>query len=121
MYSLRMIFNQVPKSLNISLRTHYHQYNKQKKMWNDLVLLNARMVGLPNCPLEKAKLKIIRYNYRMLDYDGLVGSLKPVVDGLTNANIIKDDSWGVLGQWEVCQVFKPKKEGQMLEVLVHQV
>lgn len=91
-------------------------------MWNDLVLLNARQMRvIPNAPLDRARLKITRYNYRMLDYDGLVGSLKPVVDGLTNAKIIKDDSWGVLGQWEVCQVFKPKSEGPLLEIILQQV
>lgn len=116
-YSIHLQFTQIPKSLNKALRTHYHKYNKQKKEWNDLVYLLTRS-NLPHSPLTKAKLKIVRHYYRTLDYDGLVGSLKPVVDGLTNAGIIKDDSWGVLGAWDVTQEFRPKKDGPLLDIYV---
>ena len=54
----------------------------------------------------------------MLDFDGLVGSVKPVIDGLTRAGVIKDDSWGVVGAWQVDQVFRPKKEGPRIEIIV---
>lgn len=121
MYKLELKINQLPRSLNKSLRTHYHQYNKLKKQWHDIMIIESRFKGLPNTPLTKAKLKIVRHNFRMLDYDGLVGSLKPVVDGLIEAKVIKDDSWGVLGQWEVNQVFRSKKDGPLLEIEVIQI
>lgn len=72
----------------------------------------------PRQPLPTARLTITRHAHRMLDYDGLVGSLKPVVDALVSCGVIQDDSWGVTGPWTINQVFKPKSEGQLLEILV---
>lgn len=73
---------------------------------------------LPPRPLEKAQITLVRYSHRMLDFDGLVGSMKPVVDGLVTAGVLKDDSFGVTGPWAVNQRFRPKNEGPLLEVLV---
>jgi hypothetical protein len=75
----------------------------------------------PTSPLTKAKLTIVRHYYRTLDYDGLVGSMKPVVDGLIHAGVISDDSWGVLGQWDVSQKFRPKKLGPLLEINIREL
>lgn len=120
MYSLKLEIDQLPKALNKALRTHYHQLNKEKKRWHELMIL-LTLRNRPVTPLTFGKLRIIRHSYRMLDYDGFVGSLKPVVDGLIHAQIIKDDSWGVLGAWEVDQCFRPKKEGPLLEIEVKEV
>lgn len=57
----------------------------------------------------------------MLDYDGLVGSMKPVVDALVTCGILKDDSYKVTGPWDVTQSFRPKKSGELLEVFVTEV
>ncbi len=57
----------------------------------------------------------------MLDFDGLVGSLKPVVDALVTAGILLDDRWSVLGAWSVDQKFREKKAGPMLEILVQEL
>jgi len=72
----------------------------------------------PIKPLEKAKIDIVRYSHRTLDYDGLVGSMKPVVDALVSCGVLKDDSWKVTGQWNVNQRFRPKKDGPLLEIMV---
>jgi hypothetical protein len=120
MYRLSLDIDHLPKALNKSLRTHYHQLNKEKKRWHELIIL-LTLRNRPASPLPKANLKITRHYYRSLDYDGLVGSLKPVVDGLIHAQIIKDDSWGVLGAWEVDQQFRPKKHGPLLEIEVTEV
>jgi hypothetical protein len=57
----------------------------------------------------------------MLDYDGLVGSLKPVVDALVSAGIVLDDRWSVLGAWRVDQRFRPKKQGPLLEIQIEEL
>jgi hypothetical protein len=45
----------------------------------------------------------------MLDFDGVVGSCKPVVDALVYAGVLKDDSWNVVGAWKVDQVSGPRR------------
>lgn len=72
----------------------------------------------PHEPLSRAQLSITRHFYRTLDFDGLVGSFKPVVDGLIHAGVIVDDNWRVLGAWQCDQQFRPKKEGPRLEVTI---
>lgn len=54
----------------------------------------------------------------MLDFDGLVGSMKPVVDALKRCGVLADDSWAVTGAWNVTQKYRPKSEGVLLEILV---
>jgi hypothetical protein len=77
--------------------------------------------AIPLSPLAKAHIRLIRHSHRTLDFDGLVGSLKPVVDSLVSAGVILDDRWSVLGKWDVDQVFRPKKEGNLLEIYVSEV
>jgi hypothetical protein len=96
---------------------HWAKRHKENKAW-DMMIACAVRDKLPNNPLPKASVTIIRHSYRMLDYDGLVGSCKPVVDALVTAGVIKDDSWAVLGRWLVDQRFRAKKYGPLIEVLV---
>ena len=50
---------------------------------------------------------------RWRDYDGLVASLKPVIDGLVKNKIIIDDNYRVTGPWLVTQVeYKEDNDGQ---------
>lgn len=119
MYKLSLKIDQLPKSLNKALRSHYFISNKQNQIWDrDIMLLIGHR--LPDTPLKKAHIRIVRHFYRMLDYDGLVGSLKPVVDALVSAGVLESDSWQVLGQWDVDQVFRPKKDGPLLEITITQ-
>lgn len=58
----------------------------------------------PKEPLKKAKVTLSRFSTREPDFDGLVCSFKPILDGLTNSKIIIDDKMSVIGQptykWE---------------------
>lgn len=117
MYSLHLKIDALPKGLNKKLAMHWAKRQKENKAW-DLMVACAVRDKLPNSPLPKATITIIRHSYRFLDYDGLVGSCKPVVDALVTAGVIKDDSWGVLGRWLVDQRFRAKKDGPLIEVLV---
>ncbi len=117
MYTLSLQFHSLPKSLNKALRTNRYKANSQNKDWDWLVFGMVRG-KLPPEPLSKAHIKITRHFWRTLDYDGLVGSMKPVVDALVSAGVLLDDSWNVLGAWDVSQQFRPKKDGPLLEVTV---
>jgi hypothetical protein len=115
MYHLKIEIDSLPQSLNIVLRRHYFKSNKHNKMWDTLIYGLVRN-KLPSKPLERAKLKFTRHSNRFLDFDGLVGSLKPVCDSLVTAGVLIDDNWKVLQAWEVDQVFRKKKDGQLLEI-----
>jgi hypothetical protein len=47
----------------------------------------------PEKPLESFKISITRYGARCLDYDNLISSFKPYIDGLKLSGVIKDDGW----------------------------
>lgn len=119
-YSLHLTFHSLPKSLNKLLRTNRFKSNNQNKAWDWMVFGMVRG-KLPAAPLTKAKIRIVRHFYRTLDYDGLVGSMKPVVDALVSAGVIKDDSWTTLGVWDVTQEFRAKSAGPLLEVFLEEV
>lgn len=117
MYQLSLTLHCLPKSLNKALRAGRYANNRQNHQFDFLI---AGMVRgkLPAKPLEKARIRIVRHFWRNLDYDGLVGSLKPVVDALVSAGVLVDDNWGVTGPWDVTQEFRPKKDGPLLEVVI---
>lgn len=119
MYKLYLELDSLPKSLNKSLRTHHMGNHRANKMWAAVLALEV-YTRQPTSPLTKAKITLVRHSYRMLDYDGLVGSMKPVVDALVKAGILSDDSWSVLGKWNVNQRFRPKSEGPKLDILVQE-
>lgn len=102
------------------LRKHKFARHSEQKEWDSYLAL---LIGnqRPKAPLQRAKLNITRYNYRFLDFDGLVGSCKPIVDALITNNIITDDNWGVLGAWRVEQFFVPKKDGFLLELEIKEL
>lgn len=110
--------NGLPDSINKmrSKRQHWTARSKYHKQWYDIVHL-ASIRLKPVAPWERVKLSIHVYRHSMYhrDYDGLVGSLKPVVDGLIKVGHIKDDSYEVTGPWEVRQFHDPKdKQGRMI-------
>ncbi len=119
MYKLYLQLDQVPKSLNKKLRSNRFKNNRENLTW-DLMIEYECKDKLPKYPLKKATISILRHSHRTLDYDGLVGSMKPVVDALVSCGVLKDDTWNILGKWNVSQKFRAKKEGQILEILVQE-
>jgi hypothetical protein len=120
MYKLELHLRVLPESLNKSLRAHHHARRKENKAFDHLIW--AEVQGKkPKEPLELAAICLIRHSYRMLDFDGLVGSMKPVVDALVTAGVLADDSWNVTGPWLVDQKFRKKKDGPMLSIFVQEI
>lgn len=120
LYTLELKLPFLPKSLNKSLRTHYLKRDEENKVWDKLVWLYVRN-NLPLKPLTKVKITCVRYNWKALDFDGLVGSLKPVIDAFETAKVIKKDSWKVTGKWDVDQKFLPKKEAPYITIKIEEI
>ncbi len=119
-YKLYLQLDQLPKSLNKKLTAGKWGRHSENKAWDMLIACEVSQKSKPVKPLLKANLTLFRHSHRMLDYDGLVGSLKPVVDALVSCGVLKDDSWKVTGKWDVEQIFRSKKEGQLLEIMVQE-
>lgn len=119
-YKLFITLDQLPKSLNKKLRSNRFALHRENKAYDSLIACQCSS-NLPTNPLQRANITIIRHSFRFLDYDGLVGSLKPIVDALVTCGVLSDDSWPVLGRWNVDQRFRPKAQGPLLEILVQEM
>ena len=120
MYKLEITLHALPDSLNKGLRGNRMKYFSKNKKWDFLILGMVRN-QLPPKPLTKARISIVRHFWRQLDYDGLVGSMKPIVDALVDAGVLADDSYKVTGPWLVTQEHRPKSAGPLLEICVEEV
>lgn len=91
------------------------KHSRFKKIKDDIFRLTLKTK--PKLPLEKFKISIIRrYNGKSLDWDNLIASLKPAVDGLVMAGIIKNDSWKYIRHIAADQV--KAKEGEREALLI---
>ena len=61
-------------------------------------------------PLEKFNLSITRHGARALDYDNLISSFKPFIDGLVLSKIIENDSWRFIRQINTDQKIGKEKK-----------
>lgn len=78
----------------------------QIRAWRKIAFFSFIKTRPPK-PFKKARIKIVRYfsgqnKYR--DYDNLVSSMKPLIDGAVDARILTDDNYQVTGKWDVDQV-----------------
>lgn len=87
-YFLKVNINSVPSLAN--RHQHWAKTAKERKRWHELIA-HAFRIHKPKTPLELCVVRVVRFSSRMPDYDNLVYSFKPVVDGLKNAGIIKND------------------------------
>jgi hypothetical protein len=85
---MKLIIEDVPESLNKTLRMHWAERAKYNKKWYELVRSQAT-------PTRKKpgrmRVTISQMRKRLLDKDNLYGSCKPIVDGLKKVGLIKDD------------------------------
>ena len=64
----------------------------------------------PDAPLGSFKLSVTRHGARALDYDNLISSFKPFIDGLVLSGIIEDDSWKYIRQINTDQKIGKEKK-----------
>ncbi len=110
----------LPAALNKKLSGHWRDRHRENNAW-DVYIHTLVMGKKPKSPLKRASIRLVRHAYRSLDFDGLVGSLKPVIDSLVTAGVLADDSWNVLGAWSVDQKFRAKKLGPLLEIEIVEI
>jgi len=86
----------VPPSLNKLMRMHWAAKSRLRSKYGNAVfaLLSAkgwRFREKNNIP--RASVKIIVYQRtRRLDQDNLIGGMKPLIDGMRDAGVIRNDS-----------------------------
>lgn len=118
-YKLDITINQLPKRINQGHGAHWTKSYVESKMWMKLVGMHVRF-QIPEEPLQKAELTLIRGSSIAPDFDGLVASFKQIIDALKKLNIIKDDSMKVINQptyrWEKA----PKGKGY-IRIIVEEV
>lgn len=64
----------------------------------------------PASPLTQFKISINRHATKTLDFDGLVASLKPIIDGLVLAGVLKNDDWTLINHINVSQTIVKKDQ-----------
>jgi hypothetical protein len=87
-------------------RFKVHNVFKQIKLEIDLLCRGKK----PEKPLENFKISITRHGSRTLDYDNLISSFKPFIDGLVLSGIIEDDSWKYVKQINTDQKISTEKK-----------
>jgi hypothetical protein len=107
-YKLTFIIHELPKPVNRLSGNHWGLYKKYREYWHALV--SHCVTGKkPKAPLKRAQLTLVRYSSVAPDYDGMVSSWKPVIDGLVKTGVLEDDSMAHIGiprfEWEKA---KPK-------------
>ena len=88
---------------------HWSQVRKsQRVIKNEIAILSRSK--LPKTPLQNFKISVTRFGAKALDWDNFVASLKPAIDGLTLAKIIKDDSWKYIRHIETDQQISKERK-----------
>ena len=121
-YRLNFTLQGLPETTNAARHSngHWSARHKKDKSWKQQVWLEAQQKGRPKKPLHKATVTLIRYSASEPDFEGLVSSFKTILDGLTEAGVIANDSMSVIGQpiyyWRKAKL----KEGK-IEVFVEDI
>ena len=119
MYQFKIEIKELPVMGNPYLRMNRHKRNTYNKNWYEFMFY-ATQGKRPIKPLNRARLKLIRYSSAMPDYDGLVFSFKPVIDSLKLAGIISDDSWKCIGKID-CDWIRCSRKEQRISIEVFEV
>lgn len=83
----------VPPSPNNLLGSHWRYRAKNSELWRTEIAVAVHQAGGPPAkPYPRAKVTIDRRSRGELDPDNLVGSVKPVLDGLRYARVLVDDT-----------------------------
>ena len=120
LYSIQFELPLVETDPNKILGRHWRMKHKRfEKIKTDIARLVAGRI--PKTPLKKFRIKIVRrFNpetSRTLDWDNLIASFKPGIDGLVRAGIIQNDSWKYIRHIDSDQ--EKTSEGQKTALVFH--
>jgi Holliday junction resolvase RusA-like endonuclease len=118
-YRLHFEVEELPKTINAQQSMHWRRKGEYVRAWHRSVWL-AVGARKPKAPLERARLTLTRYSSSEPDYDGLVSSFKPVIDGLIRCGVLKDDKYSNIGRSEYRWQKAPAKQGK-IQVIVEEV
>lgn len=113
---MKIIINTIPSTINKYIgRTNIWEYQADKKKIHNLIRLST--IGL-NPRYEKVKMKITYYfkdkrRHDPSNYD------KMLLDGLVEANIIKDDNYNVIQEFTT--IGKYDKENPRTEIELEEI
>jgi len=110
-YSLTLTLPGLPSTPNA--RQHFMARARETKQWKRRVFSLA-WPKRPEAPLTKASITFTRCSSVRPDYDNLVASFKPVLDGLRQARVIVDDKWANVGAPEYRWEMAKKAQGRIL-------
>lgn len=102
MIGLDVAIREIPTPPNENRRLHWSARAKREKEWRDLATLSARIAlratgRADDFPIERASLEyVFLLTAARGDLDNLVAACKPLVDGLRDAGVLRDDSVGRL-------------------------
>lgn len=111
-YKIQYDLPGLPKGLNGSHGHHYAAAAIRKK-WRKMSASGALGVGVPKEPLARCRIVCTRFSSSEMDYDNLVSSFKPIVDGLKDAGVILDDKSSVIVERSYRWEKVPAKSGHV--------
>lgn len=112
-YILEIELDYLATDPNNILGRHWRsKHGRFQKIKNDIAKLAHGKT--PPEPLTKFKISVTRKARGYLDWDNLIASLKPAIDGLTLAGIIKDDNWKYIRHIDVDQIPAKGEEKKLL-------
>ena len=120
METIRITIATPPPSLNAVLRMHHMKRVRLKHRiyWEVMgeVFSRVRKEGVPLFGGAPVKISGTRYAKLPLDPDNLIGSLKPVIDGLRHCGAILDDTADLVTFGEFKQLRVKRGELPRLEL-----
>ena len=99
--------------------THWKKRYAHDVSWKKAVWAMVFKSGKPMDPLPKAKIRLVRHSSSRPDYEGLVSTFKPILDGLIEAKVISNDTFDVIGIPEYTWEKAAAKQGK-IEVFVEE-
>lgn len=95
-------------------------WGKRKKVQDEfLSLINAEIRDIiPKQSINNFRLVLFRFSYKEVDFDGLVGSFKLVIDCLEKLQVISNDSIANTGTWYVEHIKVSKKKDCGIRVIL---
>ena len=82
-------------SLNRLQRMHFHARTRLRNQYEQVIRLQMNQLNAAKSH-QFRRVTIQRYGARLLDHDNFVGGCKPLLDALTRAGLLWDDSPGYL-------------------------
>lgn len=105
-----------PKGL---MRMHHQAYRRLKeKTW---ALMFEALAGVTPYEFTRARITYTRYGIKLMDFDNMGASFKPVGDALVRLGVFADDSPKYITQLILKQTRVASYDTQGIEILIEEV